>query len=132
MRKKEKKKRKKKWPRGMDFHFGRKRFGAASVGHGRRGKTARPRVGNESESMCVLFNVTADTVQKDGIMCEWRNIREASGERGGSGRGLSAGTKHLFKHWTFLCNFTRSISIVDVDVAVVGNEKKKREGLHIQ
>lgn len=85
---------------------------SASAAEGRR----RGRwVGNESESMCVLFNVTADTVQKDGIMCEWRSIREASGERGGSGektprscgRGLSAGTKHLFKHWTFLCNFTR-------------------------
>lgn len=48
--------------------------------------------------------------------------------RSGAGRsgGLSAETKHLFKHWTFYAISHVSIYMVDVDVAVVRNEKKGR------
>lgn len=40
----------------------------------------------------------------------------------------SAETKHLLKHWTFLCNFTYFIQIVNVDVAIVLFKKKKKKG----
>lgn len=61
----------------MDFHFGQKEL--------KRAADESRRHGWRTKSMCVLFNVTADTVQKDGIMYAWLNIRQASGERGGTG-----------------------------------------------
>lgn len=67
----------------MDFHFGQKRFGVASVSAGRRGNGGPRRELNRS--MRVRFHVTADTVQKDGIMYAWRNTCGAPGERRGAG-----------------------------------------------
>lgn len=86
--------------------------------------------------MCVLFNVTADTVQKDGIVYAWFKIREASGGRGGNGKGrCGAGARprepSTCSNTGPLMQFhTLEYYIVHVDVAVVRNGKRER--LHIQ
>lgn len=82
---------------------------ASASEKGRRG------AGRElNQSMRVLFNVTADTVQKDGIMYVWWNICEASREHGGT-RKQRCGTgqqplcrnQALVQTLDLLCNFTR-------------------------
>lgn len=96
--------------KGWIFHFGQKRFGVAS---GRREKMRRRGWRVKPKSMCVLFNVTADTVQKDGIVYAWFEIGEASGGRGGNGAAARSGAERgrgnqaLVQTLDRWCNFTR-------------------------
>lgn len=63
---------------------------------------------------------------RGGTPARRRESAEEPENCGAGARGLSAATEHLFKTLDLLCNFTRSIYIVVVDVAVVRNEKKKK------
>lgn len=98
-------------------------------------KDEEARVENETKSVCVLLNVAADAVQKDGIVYALLNICEASGERRGTGKRRCGaergrGNQALVQTLDLLGSFTRYNYIVYVDVAVVRNEKRER--LHIQ
>lgn len=85
--------------------------------------------------MCVLFNVTADTVQKDGIMYAWLNIREASGKRGGTGTrrcGAERGHRNQALVQTLDLYANSHVRITLFMLTLLLSEMKKRERLHIQ
>lgn len=120
----------------MDFHFGQKRFGVASVSLGSRGTTARRKAGIEPKHACAFSCDGGHCTEGRYHVCVAEHLRGAESARGsgkprrGAGPRPLCSNRALVQTLDLLCNFTRSIYIVVVDV-VVRNEKK-REGLHVQ
>ena len=88
---------------GMDFHFGQKSFGVAT---GSRGKTRR-HGSRMKPKACVCFLMWRRTLSRRTVSCMrcWTSARRRESaeepENDAAGQSEAAGTKHLFKHWTF-------------------------------